>query len=147
MIGAGSIVARSLRRVIADEDGSRIIDMCQVFFIHCNVLGSDSVGEFQCLLMRFCQQDCSVFFERRLGDLILCGCKLYFGSDHFRQRVRGRDEYSQCVRVMFCLRHQISGDESWIAAFTQDYDFSWPSEKIYAAIESNKLFCGGHKEV
>ena len=37
MIGPGGVVTRRLRRIIADEDRSRVADMCQVFVAHGDV--------------------------------------------------------------------------------------------------------------
>ena len=72
MVGAGSVVTRRLRRIVADEDGSCIADVHQVFFIHGNVLGGNTVGKFQSLLVGVGHQNCAVFFEGAFGDLIIC---------------------------------------------------------------------------
>ena len=57
MVGAGSVIARRLRRIVADKDRSRIAHVDQVFFIYGDVLGGNAVGEFQSLLVGAGQQN------------------------------------------------------------------------------------------
>src|SRR6266576_5296602 len=92
VVGAGGVIARSLRRVVANEDGAGVSNEREIFASGRDVLGGESVCPRAGLLTGFGKENGSLLLQRFPRDRVVARCFFHAESDFLRERLLGCNE-------------------------------------------------------
>ncbi len=135
MVGAGSVIACRLRRIIPHEDRACILNKRQVVSLNGNVFRRNMIRPRSRLFARRRDKYRAPRSQRFLCNRI--PFRQFRRTQHHRPRQlpRSRDKQNQRLRIMLGLRHQIGCNKFRIARVAQNDGFRRPSQEINSTVE------------
>src|SRR3984885_3618942 len=141
MIRTRRVIARRLRRIIADKHRSRISHQRNFPTVDGKMFGGNFICPIKTLSPRSRDQNYAFPANRLACHAIHPTYLNYNPRDISCQLAFRRNENCHRLWIMFRLRHQIGGNKFWSSCITHDEHFRWPRQEIDRAIERH-LFLG-----